>query len=145
MEFVNLLREATIVVDNARKPLNSATENARNVYPVLCRYPKPSFRESRLRRRQGKQSSSSRWESIPSTMNSSSCHPPKPSPSSSCSSYNHDPLTFFHVSAATPLRMPVRSHDDWDKQSSPTNHGNLIEYLDEALAISDGCLLPNNM
>jgi hypothetical protein len=143
-ELTNLLKEATIIVDNAHKPLYSATDDAKLRYPVLCRYPKPSFRENRVRRRRvSKQSSTCcRWESIPTA----SIYDSKPTPpSSSCSSYDHDPAIFVHLSATMPLRMPVRSHDECESfSSSPKNNNDLIGFLDEALAISDGCLLPKD-
>jgi hypothetical protein len=139
-EFANLLKDATIIVDNAHKPLHSATDGAKLRYPVLCRYPKPSFREHRERRRRVSKRSSSccRWESVPSV---SACDVKPTAPSSSCSSFNHDTVTFFHISATMPLRMPLRSYDECENlASSPTSNINLIGFLEEALAISDDCL-----
>jgi hypothetical protein len=135
-EIRNLLKETTIVVDNARKPIHSVTDTAVR-YPGLSRYPKPSFREKRMRRSR-EERPSSRWESIPCKC-LSSCQ--RRSTELANSSYKE--LAFINFAAAMPLRMPVRSSDEqeWDTYATQLNdHARLIDCLDEALAISDCCL-----
>ena len=137
-EFAYLVvNETTIVVDNAKTPTCSATEAASH-YPPLCRYQKPLVREKRLIRKRSSKMSN-RWESAPVKEPTISVCSLQDQALASCSGY--PTMNLVHLTAAMPLRMPVRSKDDFDAQphclSKPGEPSSLIDFLDEALAISD--------
>jgi hypothetical protein len=132
-ELVNLLKETSIVVDNAKRPLHSSTDSAPQ-YPLLRPLSKPSCREKRMRRSRSKQSFS-RWESMPSK-ELSLC---RIGSTEFSSSHHNDSLTLVNLPAMMPLRMPVRSSDENDSQLR-MSHSSVIEFLDEALALGECCL-----
>lgn len=135
-EFAYLVKETTIVVDNAKSPTYSATEAASH-YPMLCRYQKPLVREKRMIRKRSSRMSN-RWESAPFKPTVSECSK-QDQPTTSCSSY--PTMNLVHLAAAMPLRMPVRSKDDFDLPLNclpkSGDQSSLIDFLDEALAISE--------
>ena len=135
-EFAYLVQETIIVVDNAKRPIYSASEAASH-YPMLCRYQKPLMREKRMIRKRSSRMNN-RWESAPFKLNLSECSK-QDQPLTSCSSYPS--LNLVHLAAAMPLRMPVRSKDDFDLAHNclpkSGDQASLIDFLDEALAISE--------
>ena len=135
-EFAHLVKETRIVVDNAKRPIYSATETASH-YPVLCRCQKPLVREKRMIRKRSSKMSN-RWESAPLKLTIADCAPQDQS-TPSCASY--PTMNLMHLTAAMPLRMPVRSKDDFDLQQTcfpkSGDQTSLIDFLDEALAISE--------
>lgn len=136
-EFAHLAKETIIVVDNAKRPSYSATEAASH-YPLLIRYQKPLVREKRMIRKRSSRMSN-RWESAPIKPTVSECCSLQDQAIASCSKY--PTMNLVHLTAAMPLRMPVRSRDDFDSQqqclTKPGDQSSLINFLDEALAISE--------
>ena len=135
--FANLVNGAIIVVDNAKRPIYSATEAAPH-FPLMCRYLMPLVTEKRMIRKRSSRKSN-RWESAPFKPTLSECSQRNQPSSSPCSSY--PTMNLVYLAAAMPLRMPVRSKDDFDLSiSSPSkscDQSSLIDFLDAALAISE--------
>jgi hypothetical protein len=124
----------TMIVDNAKRPAQSITEAAPQL-PILCRYQRPHIREKRMLRRRPSRMHN-RWESMPpkGTLNDYK----NKQTELSCTSYQT--INLVNAAAAMPLRMPVRSRDD---QELPPNPSSIIDFLDEALAISEICICSN--
>jgi hypothetical protein len=102
--------------------------------PMLSRYRKPHMREKRMRRRRSARMHC-RWDSIPPK--GTSCDY-KGKQTELYTGYQN--INLVNASAAMPLRMPVRSRDEQELQPTPSS---IIDFLDEALAISEKCICAN--
>lgn len=143
LELAILLQKANIVVDNARRPVISATESATPTLPVLCRYGPPKILSASSRRRlpaeskrSVRASSCSRWASEPSAMLKATHVPTSESTQSTtcATSPLRTQVRYCGVTDQSPRKPPRR-----ESLTAPSLKAapHLTILLDEALALSE--------